>query len=210
METVVRKEEAANRLTHLFGLGLSIVGVSVLIPLAFSRGNPLQVASLSVFGSSLVLLYLVSTLYHTFQAPRLKSLFQVLDHISIYLLIAGTYTPFTLVSLRDGFGWTLCTVVWGMALVGVVFKILYRGRYPVLSTLTYLGMGWLAVVAVQPLLATIPLTGVIWLAAGGMSYTIGVVFFAWERLAYNHAIWHVFVLIGSLCHYFAALFYVLP
>lgn len=210
MVVAASREETANFVTHLFGLGLSIVGVSFLIDQALARGNPLQVGSLSVFGCSLVTLYLVSTLYHTFQSPNLKALFQVLDHISIYILIAGSYTPFTLVNLRGGFGWTLFTVVWGLAVAGIVFKILYRGRHTILSTLTYLGMGWLAVVALQPLLATIPLGGIIWLAAGGMSYTVGVVFFAWEKLAYNHAIWHIFVLLGSLCHYFAAFFYVLP
>ncbi|MFB3924778.1 MAG: hemolysin III family protein [Syntrophales bacterium] len=203
-------EEIANSITHGAGLVLSIVGLVVLVAFASIFGSVPHIVSCSVFGTTLVLLYASSTLYHSFQAPRLKRIFKTMDHACIYLLIAGTYTPFTLVSLRGGWGWALFGIVWGMAAFGVVFKIFFVYRFRILSIVIYLLMGWLVVIAAKTLLARMPAGGLILLLLGGLSYTGGVVFYVWKRIPYHHAVWHIFVLAGSAFHYFAVLFYVLP
>jgi hemolysin III len=199
-------EEIANSITHGVGAGLSIAGLTVLVVLAAIYGDVWRVVSFSIYGSTLVILYLASTLYHSFQNPRLKSLFQVFDHSAIYLLIAGTYTPFLLVSLRGPWGWSLFAVVWGLALLGIGFKALYLQRYHVASTLGYILMGWLGVIVIRQMLNTVPPEGLVWLAAGGAFYTIGIIFLAWRRIPYGHTIWHFFVMGGSLCHYFAIMY----
>jgi len=206
----LRKEELINSITHGAGLALSVAGLVVLVTLAALKGTVWHIVSCSVYGTTLVLLYSASTLYHSMRSPRLKRFFRIIDHVSIYLLIAGTYTPFTLVNLRGGWGWTLFGLVWGLAALGILFKIFFVGRFPTASTAVYLLMGWLAVIAIKPLLTLVPSGGLLWLLAGGLAYSAGVVFYAWEKMPYNHAVWHVFVLTGSICHYFAVLFYVLP
>ncbi|HXF39264.1 MAG TPA: hemolysin III family protein [Blastocatellia bacterium] len=203
-------EELANGITHGVGLALSIVGLVVLLVLSILRGNAWHIAGCTTFGVTLVLLYTASTLYHTFHTPRLNRILKILDHAAIYLLIAGTYTPFTLVNLRGFWGWTLFSLVWGLALFGIAWKLIHVERFPIVSTVVYVAMGWIALIAVKPLLAAIPIWGVAWLLAGGLFYTVGVAFYATKRIPYNHAIWHVFVMAGSICHYFAVMFYVLP
>jgi hemolysin III len=187
-----------------------VAGLTLLVALAAIYGDVWRVVSFSIYGSSLVLLYLASTLYHSIQYPKVKRILRIFDHSAIYLLIAGTYTPFTLVSMRGPWGWTLFCVVWGLALLGIAFKTVFIGRYEKLATAAYVLMGWLVVIAFKEMLLTIPPGGVIWLVVGGVIYTLGVLFYAWEKLPYNHAIWHLFVLGGSICHFFAILFHVLP
>jgi len=203
-------EEWANRLTHAAGAVLSLPGLYLLIRLALDKGDIRHLLSFTIFGLSLVALYFASTFYHTFQTPRLKRVLRVADHIGIYLLIAGSYTPFTLISLRGGVGWALFIAVWVMALAGIVFKVFYIGRFGALSVIGYLAMGWLILFALNAVLESIPTGGILLLAAGGFSYTVGVVFFLWEALPYNHAIWHLFVLGGSVTHYVAVVFHVHP
>lgn len=202
------REEVASLLTHAFGVVLSIA--ALVIMLAISWDEPLKVVSAAVFGTSLVLLYLSSTLYHFFTSARWKALFQSLDHACIYLLIAGSYTPVTLITLRGAAGWWLFGTVWTLALAGVLIKTLRKGKKDHwVSTLLYLVMGWLVVLAFGPLLKNLPMAGVWWLVAGGVAYSSGVIFFAWRRLPFNHAIWHLFVLGGSACHVLAIARYVL-
>lgn len=210
MRLRITAEELASSITHGIGLALSVAGLAVLVALAVLRGSALHIVSCSVYGATLVLLYTASTLYHSVQPVRLKQIFRIADHVGVYLLIAGTYTPFTLVSLRGAWGWTLFGLVWGLSLAGILFKVWFVNHFSILSTAVYVGMGWLVVIAAKPLLAQVPGRGVLWLLAGGALYTLGLVFYAWHRLPYNHAIWHVFVLVGSICHYLAVLFYVLP
>ena len=194
-------EEIANSITHGIGTGLSIAGLTVLVVLAALYGDVWRIVSFSIFGSSLVLLYLASTLYHSFQNPRVKKIFQIFDHSAIYLLIAGTYTPFLLISLRGAWGWTFLVVIWGF--LGIGLKALFFEYYERLSALGYVLMGWLCVIAGKELLTNVPQVSLIWLAVGGMAYTIGIIFLAWRKIPYGHAIWHLFVLGGSICHYFA-------
>ncbi len=203
-------EELANTVTHGIGLALSLVGFVVLLVLAVMRGSAWHIVSCAIYGSTLVCLYAASTLYHGIASPRLKRVLKVFDHSAIFLLIAGTYTPFLLVNLRGGWGWSLLGIVWGLAMAGIIFKFLFVDHFKILSTAVYLLMGWLALIAVKPLLVLVPLGGLLWLLAGGLLYTSGVVFYAWKRIPYNHVIWHVFVLAGSACHYFAVLRSVLP
>jgi hemolysin III len=203
-------EIIANSVTHGIGTVLSVTGTIVLVTLASARGSTLHVVSCSVYGATLVLLYMSSTLYHALPGRRVKHVFRIFDHSSIYLLIAGTYTPFTLVSLRGGWGWTLFGTVWCLAVCGVVFKSLWVDLFPIMSAVVYIAMGWLVVFGVKPLLATVSWKGLLWLVAGGLFYTTGVFFFASKKVRYSHAIWHVFVLAGSVCHYCAVLLYVLP
>jgi len=204
------KEELANSLTHSLGLVLSVAGFVALLVLAILRGSALQIVSCSVYGATLVCLYAASTVYHSVRSRRFKRVLRIIDHSSIYLLIAGTYTPFTLVILRGGWGWTLFGLVWGLSLFGILFKVWFVDHFKIVSPLVYIAMGWLVLIAFKPLLAMVPGGAIAWLLAGGLSYTVGVVFYAWRKLPYNHAIWHVFVLAGSICHYVAVLLYVLP
>lgn len=203
-------EEIANSITHGIGAALSIAGLTLLVVLAAIYGDVWRVVSFSIYGSSLVLLYLCSTLYHSIQHPKTKRILRIFDHSAIYLLIAGSYTPFTLVSMRGPWGWSLFGVVWGLALLGIAFKTVFIGKYEKLATAAYVLMGWLVVIAFKEMLVVVPPGGIVWLVIGGVVYTLGVLFYAWEKLPYNHAIWHLFVLGGSVCHFFAILFHVLP
>jgi hemolysin III len=199
----------ANAITHGIGAALAVFGAVYLITAA-AHGTVWQWASCTVFAVTLVLVYLCSTLYHSLVRTRARHLFQILDHSAIYLLIAGTYTPFCLVSLRGPVGWSLFGFEWSLAISGVVFKSFAVNRFETASTLVYLAQGWLVVLAAVPLVHALGWHGVLWLGAGGMAYTLGIVFFALDRLRYFHALWHLFVLAGSLFHYFAVLFYVVP
>jgi len=205
-----RGEEIANSITHGIGTGLSIAALSILVVLASLKGDPWRIVSFSIYGAALVMLYLASTMYHSFQLPRIKRLFRRLDHTSIYLLIAGTYTPFTLVCMRGASGWVLFGLVWGVALLGVVFETFYMGRFPIVSTLLYIAMGWLVVVALKPALSAVPTGALPWLVAGGVCYMTGVVFYALHPMPYHHTVWHLFVMGGSILHFFAMLLFVLP
>jgi hemolysin III len=196
-------EEVANALTHGIGALAALAAGAVLITLAAVWGDGWQIASAIVFVATLLLLYLASTLYHAIPHPVAKQRLKVLDHCAIYLLIAGTYTPFSLIGLREhGGGWMLLTV-WGLAAAGVVFKLFYTGRFRGLSTAIYLGMGWLALVAIDEMLAAIPMVTLGWLVAGGLAYTVGTIFYMNQRLPYSHAVWHGFVLLGSCLHFVA-------
>ena len=197
----------ANAITHGVGAVLAIAGAIYLVA-ASARGSVWLVVSCSVFAGTLVLVYLCSTLYHSLVRTRARHVLRVLDHSAIYLLIAGTYTPFTLISLRGPVGWTLFAVVWALAVAGVIFKSFAVGRFAVASALVYLFQGWFVVFAIRPLVHAIGWHGVLWLGAGGAAYTLGIVFFALDRRRYFHAAWHIFVLAGSVAHYFAILFYV--
>ncbi len=203
-------EELINCLTHLLGLVLSVIGVTLLVVLAGRFGTAWHVVSCAVYGASLVVVYGASTLYHATRRPRLRRLLRVLDHVCIYLLIAGTYTPFTLVALGGGWGWTLFGLVWGFALLGVFFKIFHTGKFEVISTVAYVLCGWLALVAIKPMLERFPTGCLVWLLVGGVLYTVGVRFYLRDRLPYRHAAWHLFVLGGSACHYVAVVLYVVP
>ena len=199
----------ANAITHGIGAVFAVAGAVYLIA-ASTRGTVWLVVSCSVFSGTLVLVYVCSTLYHSLVRTRARHVLQVLDHSSIYLLIAGTYTPFTLIALRGPLGWFIFCVVWSLAIAGVVFKSFAVARFAVASAVVYLFQGWFIVVAVRPLLHAIGWHGMIWLGAGGLAYTLGIVFFALDRLRYFHAAWHLFVLAGSVAHYFAILLYVVP
>jgi hemolysin III len=200
-------EEIANSISHGIGLLLALIGTPVLIYVAAERGTLRNVVGAAVFGASMVLLYLSSTLYHAIPQPRAKSLLRLLDHGAIYLLIAGTYTPFTLGVLRGPWGWTLFGLVWTMAILGIAFKSLGALDKPVLSTILYLAMGWMAVIAVRPFWLRVPAVGLLLIAAGGLAYTAGVAFFQARRLRYAHFIWHLWVMAGTICHFFAVLWY---
>jgi hemolysin III len=204
------REEIANSVSHGLGVVLSLVALAVLVTFSVRLGDPWRIVSFSVYGASLVFLYLASTLYHAFRDERLKAIFRLLDHSAIFLLIAGSYTPFTLVTLRGPWGWTIFGLIWGIAILGLVTSNLSARHCPrwVLSLL-YIAMGWLVVIAIKPLLAAMPTPGMILLAAGGLLYSGGTIFYVNQRIPYNHAIWHLFVLGGSICHFFCMLFYVL-
>lgn len=199
----------ANAITHGIGAGLAIAGAAYLI-LASTRGTAWCVVSCSIFSATLILVYLCSTLYHSLVRTRARHVFHVLDHSSIYLLIAGTYTPFTLVSLHGPLGWTVFGIEWGLAIAGVIVKSFAVDRFAVASALVYLFQGWLVVFVAHPLVSAIGWHGVAWMGAGGMAYTLGILFFAFDRVPYFHALWHIFVLGGSIAHFFAILFYVVP
>ncbi len=203
-------EELINRLTHGFAAILSLAGLVIMVVVTGRTGDSYRIVSASVFCGTLSLFYVISTLYHTFREPRVRYIFRILDHAGIFLVIAGSYTPFTLVSLREGNGWVLFYVVWGLALSGAIFKSFMTHRLAFLAPVFYIGMGWLIVVEFEALMNTVSLDGVVWLVAGGLFYSFGIIFYAIDRIPYNHAIWHVFVMAGSACHYLAVLWYVLP
>ena len=204
------REEVVHALTHGIGALLSVAGLTAMVVRTSFSGDAFRIVGASVFGASMVLLYTSSTLYHSVRGPRLKRVFRVFDHICIYLLIAGTYTPFTLVSLRGGWGWSLLAIIWGLAFWGVVFKVFFPDKLGALTVAMYVAMGWLGVIAMGPMLSTLSAGGLFWLVAGGLMYTVGVAFYAWHRLHYNHAVWHLFVLAGTACHFFCIYIYVLP
>lgn len=203
-------EEIAHATTHGVGVALAIAGLAVMVSFSSLYGDAWHITSSSIYGATLVLCFSASTLYHGIPHPRAKRVLQQIDHAAIFLLIAGTYTPFTLVSMRGPWGWTLFGLVWGLAIAGMVLELATRGRYQRLSLAMYLGLGWLVLIAVKPMWATVDSGGLILLLAGGLCYSLGVIFYAWKRLAYHHAVWHLFVLAGALFHFFAVLFYVIP
>lgn len=202
-------EEIANSITHGIGVALSIAGLVVLVVLAAAKGDAWRVVSFSIYGATLILLYLASTLYHAFRNERVKHFFNILDHSMIYILIAGTYTPYMLVSLRGAWGWTIFGIIWGLAIFGIISKTLFINQSTKISVSVYILMGWFCLIALRQMFLSVGLGGMLLLAAGGLFYTVGVVFYVWRRLPYGHAIWHLFVLAGSICHYFSILFYVL-
>jgi hemolysin III len=203
-------EEIFHSISHGIGVALSVAGLTLLLVLAVLYGNPAQIISFTIYGVTLIVLYLASTLYHSFQDPRVKQVFKRIDHASIYLLIAGTYTPFLVVAIQGVWGWALLVIIWGLALLGISFKTFFIHRFKKLSVLTYILMGWLCVVALNEMIANIPPGGLIWLAAGGIFYTVGVIFYVMKNVPYTHAVWHLFVLAGSICHFFAVLLYLAP
>ncbi|MGD6803248.1 hemolysin III family protein [Rossellomorea vietnamensis] len=202
------KEEIANAVTHGIGFLLSIPALVLLILAAVEKGTAWHIVSYTIFGVTMLLLYLFSTLLHSFKPSRIKKLFAILDHSAIYLLIAGTYTPFMLVSFRTPLGWTIFGIIWGLAIAGVVFKCYFVDRYQIISTIVYLLMGWMIIIAVKPLYEILSPTGFLLLLTGGIFYSIGAVFYVWNKLPYNHAIWHLFVLAGSTFMFLCVLLYV--
>ncbi|EDK27739.1 putative hemolysin III [Vibrionales bacterium SWAT-3] len=204
-------EERANAITHGLGVVLGVVGLILLLIRAFDhQADTLTIASMTVYGSSIILLFLASTLYHSITTEKTKRLLKTLDHCAIYLLIAGSYTPFLLVSLRTPLAMGLMAVIWGIALVGIIMKIAFVYRFKRLSLVTYLAMGWLSLIVVYQLAMNIEMGGLVLLALGGVIYSLGVIFYVAKRIPYNHAIWHLFVLAGCACHFFAIYLYVTP
>ncbi len=205
LNTYTIGEDIVNSITHAVGLGLSLAGAVILISLSLLHGDAWFTVSFSIYGSTLITLYMASTLYHAFRNPEIKKVFKIVDHVSIYLMIAGSYTPFLLIDLRNIQGWSLLCVIWGLALLGILYKIFFIQRLRTLSVFVYVFMGWLCVIVIREILDSIPGTSIILMIIGGAVYTSGVIFYVWRRLPYNHAIWHLFVLGGSICHYFSIL-----
>lgn len=205
-----RGEEIANSLTHGIGAALAIAALAILTAFAARLGDSWHMVGVSIYGTTQILMYTASTLYHAIPAGRAKAVFRYLDHVAIFLLIAGSYTPFTLVNLRGPWGWGMLVAVWSIALLGILAqgKLIHRHRW--LNISIYVAMGWLVVVGVRPLLDAVALGGLLLLLGGGLAYTLGTLFYAWRSLPYSHAIWHGFVLAGSTLHFFAILFYVIP
>ena len=200
-------EEVANSISHGLGLLLALVAVPVLVLAAIKAGSAHFIVGVSVFGGTMVTLYLASTLYHSLTHDTAKRLFRLFDHSAIFLLIAGTYTPFSLGVLRGPWGWSLLAIVWSLAIIGITLKIRKRTRHSRISIVLYVIMGWLAIVAVKPMVMLIPVPGILLILAGGLAYTGGLAFFAAHRIRYNHFIWHLFVIAGTICHFFAVLWY---
>ena len=204
------KEEKINVITHAIGLVLSIFALVLLVIRSANYGTATHITGFAIFGASLIVLYSASTAYHYSKSPKLRSRLNIFDHAAIYVLIAGTYTPFTLVVLKGWIGWTLFGISWGLALAGVILKLFYTGKYDKISTIAYVLMGWLIVFAIKPLIDVFPYEGLLWLFAGGIFYTIGAILYSIKKIKYNHAIFHVFVLLGSFCHFMAIFLYILP
>jgi len=202
-------EEIWHAITHGVGLALSIAGLAILVAYATLQGSALAIVSTAIFGTTLIVMYGSSTLYHAITHTKIKKIFQQFDHASIYFLIAGTYTPVTLLALGGAWGWSIFSVVWGAAIVGIFLKFAYPGRFEKLSLMLYLLMGWMIVIATEPLLSSMESGGLWLLLAGGLSYTVGIIFYVWDKLTFNHAIWHLFVLGGSILHYFMVLIYII-
>lgn len=205
-----KKEEILNIATHGIGFLLSIAALVLLVVFASIYGDAWHIVSYSIYGTSLVVLYLASTLFHWSTKPSRRLKLNIFDHASIYILIAGTYTPLLLVTLRGPWGWSLFGVVWGMAIIGIVLKFFFTGRFNKLSTLAYVIMGWVVIIALKPLINNLSTPGLIWLSVGGVSYSIGAIFFLLNKVPYNHAIFHLFVLGGSVAHFVTIFWYVLP
>ena len=203
-------EERVNISSHAIGLLLSVAALALLVVRASSNGDAWHIVSFSIFGISLIILFAASTIYHSSRDPALRARLRVVDHASIYVLIAGTYTPFTLVTLNGTIGWTIFGITWGMALIGIVLKLFFTGRYEKVSTLMYVFMGWIIVFAIGPLIDNLSPDGLSWLVAGGIAYTVGAILYGIKQIKFNHAIFHVFVLVGAFCHFVAVYFYVLP
>lgn len=209
---VLYLHEILNSLTHGAGVLLSIAGLVLLVVFASMRDpDAWKIVSFTVYGTSLIMMFTASTLYHAFRDRKTKHFLNLFDHASIYVLIAGTYTPFTLVSMRGPWGWTIFGVIWGLAVGGVIFKLFfYKDKYRLLSAILYVMMGWVIIIALRPLVRNVPPGGLYWLLAGGLSYSAGVIFYLNRKYRFNHVIWHLFVLGGSICHFFAIFYYVLP
>ena len=203
-------EEKININSHAIGLVLSLVASVLLLTHAYRHGNVWHVVSFGIFGASLMILYVASTCYHSAKKPELRRRLRIIDHASIYVLIAGTYTPFTLVTLKGSTGWVIFGITWGLALTGIILKIFFTGKYKLISTLMYVFMGWVIVFAIKPLINNLAVEGLLWLFVGGIAYTIGAILYSIKKVKLNHAIFHVFVFIGSACHFVAVYFYVLP
>lgn len=203
-------EERINVASHALGLVLSIVGSASLVVHASAQGNILHVASFAIFGASLIMLYATSTIYHSARTPALRQRLRIVDHAMIYVLIAGSYTPITLITMGGATGWLMFGITWGMAFTGIILKLFFTGRFTRLSTFMYVFMGWIIVFAIEPLIDNLPANGLIWLVSGGIAYTLGAVLYAIKKIRFNHAIFHIFVLLGSTCHFIAVYFYVLP
>lgn len=201
-----KSEEIVNAILHGIGFGLAIAALVILVVFASLYGDALYIVSFSIYGSTLIILYLASTLLHSFPEGKAKNIFEVMDHSAIYLLIAGTYTPLSLIALKGALGWTYFGIVWGLALLGILFKIFFVRRFVIFSTSLYIIMGWLIVFALSPLLDNLTQISMIFLVIGGVVYTIGSIFYVWHGFKYHHAIWHLFVLAGSICHFFTILF----
>jgi len=209
--SVALTEEVVNALMCGLCLLLSVAGLVALVTPAALHGDAWQVVSFSIYGASLITLFTASTLYHSVRAQRIKRLFEIVDQSAIYLLIAGTYTPFTLVAIRSVLGWVLFGVIWGLAVVGIAVTCWFPAeKLKIFSSLSYLGMGWLIVIGARPLLEKLPMAGILWLTAGGVLYSAGVPLFLWKKLPFAHTVWHLFVLGGSICHYVAVRFYLAP
>ena len=204
------KEEIAHSVSHGIGVLLSVVGLAMLIVYSSRYGDAWHVVSSSIYGATLIALYTASALYHGVTAPRVKNVLQRIDHAAIFLLIAGSYTPFTLVNLRGGWGWSLFATVWSVAVAGMIMELIVTRRSRRISIGLYLGLGWLAAIAVEPMIANVAAGGLLLLVVGGLFYSLGVVFYVWKTLAFHHAIWHLFVLAGSVSHFFAVFLYVIP
>ncbi|AOW21130.1 PAQR family membrane homeostasis protein TrhA [Urechidicola croceus] len=204
------KEERLNVLTHALGLVLSVIALVLLVVKSSTYGTVTHIVSFTIFGASMIVLYSASTFYHYSTKPELRYKLKVFDHSAIYVLIAGTYTPFTLVVLQGWVGWTIFGIAWGLALIGIILKLFYTGKYDKISTIAYVLMGWLIIFAIKPLIDNFSFEGLMWLLAGGVFYTIGAVLYSMEKVKYNHAIFHVFVLLGSFSHFMAIILYVLP
>jgi hemolysin III len=203
-------EEKINIISHAIGFILSIVALVLLVRHATQNGNVWHIVSFSIFGASLIILYAASTFYHSAKKSELRNRLNIIDHASIYVLIAGTYTPFTLVTLKGTIGWVIFGISWGLALTGIILKLFFTGKYNLMSTIMYVLMGWVIVFAIKPLINNLPLAGLLWLVAGGISYTIGAILYGIKKIKFNHAIFHMFVLMGSFCHFMSVYFYVLP
>jgi hemolysin III len=203
-------EERINIASHALGLVLSLIGLVLLVVHANAQGNILHVASCAIFGTSLVMLYATSTIYHSARTPAFRHRLRVVDHAVIYVLIAGSYTPITLITMGGATGWLMFGITWGMAFTGIILKLFFTGRFTLLSTFMYVFMGWIIVFAIEPLIDNLPTKGLIWLLSGGIAYTLGAVLYAIKKIKFNHAIFHIFVLLGSACHFITVYFYVLP
>lgn len=208
--TYSRKEEVANAVTHGIGAALSIAALVILIVFAVLKGSPWHVVSFTIYGVSMLLLYTSSTLVHGFRDGKAKDLFEIFDHSAIYLFIAGTYTPLMLIVVKGVLGWSIFGIVWGIAILGCAFKAYFVKRFLFMSTIFYILMGWLIVIAWEPLTTNMASGGIILLSIGGLMYTLGTVFYVWRGFPFHHAVWHLFVLAGSILHFFMILFYVLP
>ncbi len=203
-------EEIANASTHAVGVILSVIALTLMVVLASIGGDPWRIVSVGIFGATLMAVYVSSTLYHAIPHPKAKRVMRIFDHCAIYLLIAGTYTPFLLVSMRGPIGWSLFGVLWGLAAAGCLLKVLCMERWETLSVVLYVAMGWAVIATIKPALAMVPPAALALMAVGGVAYTAGIIFYAWQRLPYHHAIWHLFVLAGSITHFVAILYFIVP
>lgn len=214
MKTDARKypkaEEKLNVITHGMGFLMSVPALVLLVVRTALNGTALHIVSAAIYGSSLVILYFASTAFHLAKDQKTRNRLNIFDHASIFLLIAGTYTPFALVTLHGSWGWSIFGVIWGLAIVGIILKLFYTGHFNLLSTILYVLMGWIMIIAIVPLVRALPVGGLMWLLAGGISYTVGAVFFLLNKWPFNHALFHVFVLMGSICHFVAVYWYVFP